>query len=542
MRKGLLMFLVCVMLITLVPMSALATEESSAAIDLTALQIAITAANQRVEEIYTVESWAPFAATLSAAQAMLANINATQEEVNAAAAVLQAATAALVIAPVQRIALSTAERHTFPAAMVGYTAQVPHSVTVTNTGNLETGTLAVALTGEDADAFTISTEIIPSIAVGEAANLTVRPNNGLAVGAYTATVTVYGEKVEEQSFTVYFTVGPNRAMLQEMLDAALEREQSNYTLETWVRLLFAKSVAQSVLDNENATQTQIANAAATLERAKDGLVPLDPGNGGPDPPDPDREALKAALEAAGQREQDNYTPESWIQFLFAKVVAEDVMENAEATETQIADAIAALQAAKKDLVRILPFTDVPEDHWARLNGSIAFMWSRGFMTGISDTLFAPNFVLTRAQVVRILWNIEDQPEVAFRPVFDDVRDTEATAWYSVAVLWAYEHDIVRGVGEGRFAPHEIVTRQEIATMLLRFAQWKEVDTTTPEDFDFTDFPDYDQVSLWAETGMRWTVYNEFIRGTDLGMLNPHGTASRAECATILQRFLIAFGE
>jgi len=548
MKKGLALCLVCAVLLTLLPVQALATpgtvfeigvQQTDAGVDLTALQVAITAASQREKDTYTIESWVPFAAALVGAQATLADINVTQEEVDAATATLLAAKEALVAVPIYSVTLSVAERHTFSAVKVGYSAQVPHSVTVTNTGNVETGDLTVALTGEDADGFTISTEVIPSIAVGETAAFTVRPNTGLAVGLYMAAVTVDGEDVEAQSFAIHFAVAPERAALQAALDAALELDQEGYTPESWVQILVAKEIVRSVLRNENATNTQLANAAVTLEQAKADLVAVEP----PPPPPVDKEALQAAVEAALERDREDYTPESWVHFLVAKGVAQHVLQDGDATEEQVAEALELLMATKDDLRYILPFTDVLETHWAWQNGSIGFMWRRGYMTGISETAFGPDMILTRAQVVRILWNMEDQPSVAFRPVFGDVPDGEVapgSAWYSTAVIWAYENEIVRGVGGGLFAPHEIVSRQEIATMLQRYAVWRELDVAVPADFAFESFPDSDQVSSWALPGMRWAIYNEFIRGTGDGALNPLDTASRAECATILHRFIRTF--
>lgn len=79
-------------------------------------------------------------------------------------------------------------------------------------------------------------------------------------------------------------------------------------------------------------------------------------------------------------------------------------------------------------------------------------------------------------------------------------------------------------------------------MLHRYAQWKELDVEIPADFDLTNFPDSDQVVDWAEAGMLWAVYNEIIRGADGGALLPLATANRAECATMIQRFAVAFAE
>ena len=178
------------------------------------------------------------------------------------------------------------------------------------------------------------------------------------------------------------------------------------------------------------------------------------------------------------------------------------------------------------------FADI-EGHWAYY--AIDFMFERGFMQGTSPTIFAPNLPVSRAMVATILYRVAGKPEAQFRAVFNDVA---AGQWYSDAVIWMYDHDAVNGIGGGYFAPSANITREEIATILHRFAiaQGYEVEVTFASNI-LLDFADAHIISDWAKVAMEWVVHNEFIIGTDLGALNPRATATRGEAVTMFMRFI-----
>lgn len=179
------------------------------------------------------------------------------------------------------------------------------------------------------------------------------------------------------------------------------------------------------------------------------------------------------------------------------------------------------------------FTDI-EGHWAQ--DAIGVMVERGYMQGTFDTTFEPNLAFSRAMAVTILYRMAGEPETSSALVFTDV---EPGQWYSDAVAWAHNRRIMRGVGDNQFAPAVNITRQELATILHRFAESQGHDIAVTSSTK-SNFPDANLIDEWAETAMDWAVYSGLMRGTDLGTLNPRGNATRAEAAMVLMRFIRQF--
>ena len=177
------------------------------------------------------------------------------------------------------------------------------------------------------------------------------------------------------------------------------------------------------------------------------------------------------------------------------------------------------------------FPDVPDDHWAR--ASILDTHERGIIHGDDAGNFNPGGMLTRAEAAVMLYRVAEEPAVTFVPIFSDVA---AGRWYSDAVTWASERGIVRGLGDGRFAPDVPITRQEMATILHRFAIYLSQNMAVSSGSTL-DFPDAYQISDWASEAKHWAVYNGLFQGTDEGLLLPLGTANRAEAAVLLMRFI-----
>lgn len=177
----------------------------------------------------------------------------------------------------------------------------------------------------------------------------------------------------------------------------------------------------------------------------------------------------------------------------------------------------------------LPFTDVTEDNW--FYKAVAYVYEQKLMSGVSETEFAPQTSLTRAMLAQVLYNMENQPAVTTTGVFTDVPDHQ---WYANAVNWAASENIVAGMGDGIFAPNSPVTREQMAAILYRYAQYKGYDTT--KTADISDFTDGNKTSAWAVPAMQWAVGTGLISGQGDGILAPNGTATRAEVAQILMNF------
>ena len=177
------------------------------------------------------------------------------------------------------------------------------------------------------------------------------------------------------------------------------------------------------------------------------------------------------------------------------------------------------------------YTDLDRNSW--YHDGVHYCLEEGLMTGTSATTFAPNMITNRAMVVTILYRLEGSPAVnASHPFTDLTAD-----WYKDAVIWAYNNSIVNGTSATTFAPDQVVTREQIATMLYRYAQYKGYDVSHRNDL--TQFPDRNEASSWALDALKWAVAEGLISGAvkdNQTILLPQGEAARCQFATILYRF------
>ena len=176
----------------------------------------------------------------------------------------------------------------------------------------------------------------------------------------------------------------------------------------------------------------------------------------------------------------------------------------------------------------LPFTDLGENQW--YEAAVRYAFTHDIMEGMSATKFSPNISLTRAQAVQVLYNLEGQPTVSGNAAFPDLVEE----WYKPAIAWAEQTGVVDGYEDGTFRPGQPVNRMEFAQMLYNYAAYKGCDLSAKGDL--TAFPDGDSVQPWAETAMTWANGNALINGHDDGTLEPGGTTTRAQAASILMRF------
>lgn len=175
------------------------------------------------------------------------------------------------------------------------------------------------------------------------------------------------------------------------------------------------------------------------------------------------------------------------------------------------------------------FADVTLEDW--FHKYVDYVVEKGLMKGISDTAFDPDGTMTRGQMVTVLYRLAGEPAVESKAPFTDVADGR---YYTDAVAWAYENGIVKGVTAQLFCPDAAMTREQMVTFFARYAQWAGL--TVEAEGDLNDFADAEAVHSYAVDSMIWAVEVGLITGMGNRTLNPGGTSTRAQVATVLLRF------
>ena len=204
------------------------------------------------------------------------------------------------------------------------------------------------------------------------------------------------------------------------------------------------------------------------------------------------------------------------------------------TETMKAGEVTKVVVSRQGAKVTDIFSDVIKGEW--YVDSVQFVYDRGIMSGMLGGIFGTKDVLTRAQFVTVLHNMEGKPEMEYTEQFTDVPDDE---WYTQPILWAYENKITAGVDAKLFGTNNKITREQLATMLYKYANYKEY-TTTVDTKALENFPDTKEVSDWAEEAMQWAVTNKVMQGKKASkgnILDPKGEATRAECAQMIRNML-----
>ena len=175
------------------------------------------------------------------------------------------------------------------------------------------------------------------------------------------------------------------------------------------------------------------------------------------------------------------------------------------------------------------FADVAADAWYA--DAVQYVYENGIMSGTSETTFSPDLTTTRGMIVTILYRLENEPTVTGTTAFTDVA---ADQYYANAVAWAAQNGIVSGIDATTFAPNNAITREQMAAILYRYAQFKGYDVSVKADLSV--YTDAAQVSTYATDAMAWANGAQLITGTSQTTLTPAGNATRAQVATILMRF------
>lgn len=177
----------------------------------------------------------------------------------------------------------------------------------------------------------------------------------------------------------------------------------------------------------------------------------------------------------------------------------------------------------------MPFADVKSGDW--FYEDVQYVYSKGMMVGTKEDQFTPHATTTRGMIITILYRLEGEPTVSGLNAFDDVAEGE---WYSAAVKWAVKNEIVGGYGNGKFGPEDVITREQMAVILYRYAAFKGQDMTKVADL--SKFTDNGEISGYAVPSLGWANAEGLVSGKGSGILDPLGSATRAEAAAILHRF------
>ena len=177
-----------------------------------------------------------------------------------------------------------------------------------------------------------------------------------------------------------------------------------------------------------------------------------------------------------------------------------------------------------------PFTDVSEKDW--FFDDVLFVYDYGLMVGTGKTLFSPHETVTRGMMATILWRMEGSPIPKGKNRFTDV---EAGKRYADAITWTAENGIFADYDKDRFKPDDPITREQLAAIFYRYADYKGYDLTVKGNLD--KFKDADKITDYAKTAMQWAVGSDLVKGKSGALLDPQGKATRAEIATMLHRFI-----
>lgn len=180
------------------------------------------------------------------------------------------------------------------------------------------------------------------------------------------------------------------------------------------------------------------------------------------------------------------------------------------------------------------FVDIEDGAW--YVPSVQYVYDNGFMTGKGDR-FGTYDNLTRSEFVTTLYSRAGKPAVTYNPTFKDV---EEGAWYTAPIMWAYQNGIVSGYADGNFGVYDMISREQLALMMYKYADLQQYDTSY-EEGTLSSFSDETQVSTWAQNAVQWAVTHGIMSGKGKAsdgktILDPQGKATRAECATMIWKF------
>ncbi len=530
-------------------------------VDKAALAEAVAAAEALTETDYTPETWAPLAEALAAGKAVLENEEATQEEVDAAAAAINEAIEALIDKVQAVIDLIDAieepvdldDKDAIEAARAAYDALTDEEKErVTNYADLLLAEVAyyqalAAKYEEEEEAYLEQA----AQAFQEAKQAAIdalteylehakqdHDEEHVAAAEVALAEAIAAIEAAEDSEALRQAIDEGIAAIDEALRGGLilpvdkseleaavaEAEELNpadYTDESAAALEEAIENAKAVLEDEDATQEEVDEALAALEEAIENLE---------EKPDVDKSELEAAVAEAEELNLEDYTDESAAALEEAIENAKTVLEDENATQEEVDEALADLKEAIENLEEKEPFRfdDVmDESQYYFVPVYWAYNHEPQITAGTSPNLFSPNATCTRAQVVTFLWRAAGTPEPETEN--NPFTDVKADQYYYNAVLWAVENEVTAGTSPTTFTPNGKCTRAQIVTFLYRFAGEPEISGENP----FTDVTE----KQYYYNAVLWAVANEVTQGTSATKFSPNNPCTRGQVVTFLYRYL-----
>lgn len=451
----------------------------------------------------------------------------------------------------------------FGSVYIGYTQPTAKTVTITNTGNQPLTLTQPASTNR----FEVGTLSTTNLAAGETATFTVQPKAGLAAGTYSDTIAVTGNGGATLSITASFTVKSQPSynpptVSEETIDTIADAqpgETVTVDLSSGSTKL-DKEVFETLAGKDVTLVIELGDGLSWTVNGTDipedaSLTDIDLGvtmNSDGIPVDVvnaitgEHGSVQMTLahdgafgftmtlttplgaENAGYWANLYYFNESTNKMTFetaAKINSDGTASLSFSHASQYAIVIDDHNHGVIDL----PFTDVREGDW--FYDPVCYVYSQGLMTGTSATTFEPNTSLSRAMLVAVLHRLEGSPQASAGD-FIDVADSD---WYAQAVNWAASVGVVNGFDDGTFQPNAAITREQMAAILRNYAAYKGLDVTASGDL--ANYSDAASVSDWAKDSVEWAVGSGLIGGYEDSTLQPQGTTTRAEVASVLQRAL-----
>jgi len=178
------------------------------------------------------------------------------------------------------------------------------------------------------------------------------------------------------------------------------------------------------------------------------------------------------------------------------------------------------------------FSDVSERDW--FYDAVQTVLEKGLMSGAGEDAFLPQQNATRGMIAAILYRMSGESYPDEASIFPDVKEG---AYYNSAVVWGTDHSVLRGYEDGLFRPNRTITREELALLIYNFAKYKGLDVSNIEGMGIYEFTDFAEISDWSMIAVRYCINAGLLSGRDDGSFDPHGLATRAEVASVIQRFL-----